>query len=139
MIPSHLFGCVSNLGFLVLNCKKNQTFSNKLGFSIPANANTSTKIESSYHPEQTKTFQRGIIWSSIWWLFEINFSTSKHQNVVKNIDINKASTRHLFDILIWLDINKRTSCCIKTLKHFQLIIKVLICLVEMAFNNYFKW
>jgi hypothetical protein len=47
----------------------------------------------------------------------------------KNVDINKTSKRHLFEILIWLDFNKTTACCIKTLRHFLLVLEALICLV----------
>jgi hypothetical protein len=37
---------------------------------------------------------------------------------------------HLLDFLICLDINKTTTCCIKTLRHFLLVLKVIVCLVR---------
>jgi hypothetical protein len=45
--------------------------------------------------------------------------------------MKKISNRHLFDILIWLDIKKTTTFCIKTLRHFLLVLEVLVCLVGL--------
>jgi hypothetical protein len=46
------------------------------------------------------------------------------------------STRWFLDILVWLDINKTTICCIKTLRHILIIIEVLVCLVRVFVDDF---
>jgi hypothetical protein len=45
------------------------------------------------------------------------------------------STRQLLDILSWLDINRTTTCCIKTLRHLLLVLEVLVCLVGVRIDE----
>jgi hypothetical protein len=47
-------------------------------------------------------------------IFDLNFSTARHQNKIKQI---WTSNRHLLDISVWLDIKKTTTiCCMKTIR-----------------------
>jgi hypothetical protein len=81
-------------------------------------------------PQPDKTFQIDIFKSSIWWLCDFNLSIWRRQNEVKNKNINKT----YFDILIWLDINKTTTFCTKTLRHFLLVLEVLVCLIGISLS-----
>jgi hypothetical protein len=66
---------------------------------------------------------------SIQCFFDLNFSTLRHQNEVKNIDIKRILTRHILDVLVWLDVNKTTIFFIKTLRFILLTHVKLVCLV----------
>jgi hypothetical protein len=37
----------------------------------------------TYRPD--KSFQKDILYASIWWLFDLDFSTVRHQNELKTL------------------------------------------------------